>query len=83
MLVTKQVASSSPSILSDIYRTCDSIYSCFNMFSLTYGASPAVYNYYYMISHVHRAYDYSGPFGVLWVHMTGNKNGANKFELLY
>ena len=26
---------------------CDSIYSYFNMFSLTYGASPAVYYYYY------------------------------------
>ena len=23
----------------------------------------------YIISHVHRAYDYLGPFGVLWVHM--------------
>ena len=23
----------------------------------------------YIISHVHRAYDYSGPFGILWVHM--------------
>ena len=21
------------------------------------------------ISHIHRAYDYLGPFGVLWVHM--------------
>ena len=28
-------------------RACDSIYSYFNMFSLTYGASPAVYYYYY------------------------------------
>ena len=29
-------------------RACDSIYSYFNMFSLTYGASPAVYyDYYY------------------------------------
>ena len=29
------------------FRACDSIYSYFNMFSLTYGASPAVYYYYY------------------------------------
>ena len=30
-----------------LMRACDSIYSYFNMFSLTYGASPAVYYYYY------------------------------------
>ena len=28
-------------------RACDSIYSYFDMFSLTYGTSPAVYYYYY------------------------------------
>ena len=32
---------------SEHLRACDSIYSYFNMFSLTYGASPAVYYYYY------------------------------------
>ena len=30
-----------------VCRACNSIYSYFNMFSLTYGASPAVYCYYY------------------------------------
>ena len=28
----------------------------------------------YIISHFHRAYDYSGPFRVLWVHMAWYKN---------
>ena len=32
----------------------------------------------YFISHVHRAYDYFGPFGVLWVHMAWHKNCVNK-----
>ena len=32
----------------------------------------------YIISHVHRAYDYLGPFGVLWVHMAWHKNCVEK-----
>ena len=32
----------------------------------------------YIISHVHRAYDYSGPFGVLWVHIAWYKNCVEK-----
>ena len=28
----------------------------------------------YIISHVHQAYDYLGPFGILWVHMAWHKN---------
>ena len=30
------------------------------------------------ISHVHWAYDYLGPFGVLWVHMAWHKNFVKK-----
>ena len=30
------------------------------------------------ISHVHWAYDYLGPFGVLWVHMAWHKNCVEK-----
>ena len=30
------------------------------------------------ISHVHWAYDYLGPFGVLWVHMAWHKNCVKK-----
>ena len=30
------------------------------------------------ISHVHRAYDYLGPFGVPWVHMALHKNCVKK-----
>ena len=30
------------------------------------------------ISHVHGAYDYLGPFGVLWVHMAWHKNCVEK-----
>ena len=30
------------------------------------------------ISHVHLAYDYLGPFGVLWVHMAWHKNCVKK-----
>ena len=37
-----------PVLRNQLYlSSCDSIYSYFNMFSLTYGASPAVYYYYY------------------------------------
>ena len=32
----------------------------------------------YPLAHVHRAYDYLGPFGVLWVHMAWHKNCVNK-----
>ena len=32
-----------------LVRACDSIYSYFNMFSLTYGTSPAVYYYYLLL----------------------------------
>ena len=31
-----------------------------------------------IISHVHWAYNYLGPFGVLWVHMAGHKNCVKK-----
>ena len=34
------------------------------------------------ISHVHWAYDYLGPFGVLWVHMAWHKNCVKKSWLL-
>ena len=32
------------------------------------------------ISHVHRAYNYLSPFGVLWVHMAWHKNCVKKFQ---
>ena len=34
----------------------------------------------YIISHVHRAHDYSGPFGVLWVHIAWYKNCVKKIS---
>ena len=34
------------------------------------------------ISHVHWAYDYLGPFGVLWVHMAWHKNCVKKNKIL-
>ena len=34
--------------------------------------------YSYIISHVHRAYDYLGPFRVLWVHMAWHLNCVKK-----
>ena len=36
------IQSGIPSLTVLLVRACDSIYSYFNMFSLTYGASPAV-----------------------------------------
>ena len=41
------IQSGIPSLTVLILRAYDSIYSYFNMFSLTYGVSPAVYYYYY------------------------------------
>ena len=32
------------------------------------------------ISHVHRAYNYSGPFGVLWIQMAWNKDNLKKMS---
>ena len=37
----------------------------------------------YVISHVHRVYDYSGPFGVLLLHMAWYKNCLKKYIYIY
>ena len=51
-------------------RHCSLVESALEMEQVA-SSSPGSVRY---ISHAHRAHDYSGPFGVIWVHMAWYKN---------
>ena len=76
------VSTSSPSIISMIWRNLLKQMKKKINYASTYRCKFESWQCWInIISRVHRAYDYSGPFGVLWLHMAWYKNCVKKIIL--